>query len=142
METQHPITRQLTGLTIRKPSNLETIVKATPGITVGDLIGDFGNQQANELVHRKLGESFSIEIAPGMTMGDKAADFLAKVKDPIIREKAIRLMFQEAKEAAFMAVKKEDPLAFVDHMINTDAEIAPGQREEIRKLARKKGLLR
>lgn len=142
METAHPITRQLTGLTMRKPSALETIVKATPGITVGDLIGDFGNQQANELVHRKIGQSFGAILPDGITMNEKTAEFLSRLKDPVMREKAIRLVFKDIKEDAYTAAKKEDPMAFMDHLINTDPSISPGDREAIRKMARKKRLLR
>jgi hypothetical protein len=162
--TTHPFRRQL-GETIRAQSKLEQLITSIPGLQLGDLMGDFGNDRANFLVHTLIGKALGSKVGEG-TLGDTVADFLNQQKlapeemslyplnklkgqtvviDPklILQTKQsamIRELYTGLKEAARSAGETKDPKAFVDHWINTDDSIPAWAKHIVREELRKQGL--
>lgn len=131
--TEHPFLRQFGGVTARRQTKLEQIIKGTPKVAVGDLIGDFGNQRANELISKGIGNALMLPTGEGETLGDGLAELIQGFEDPSLRKEVIKEIFTQLREAAREIAEAQDPLAFVDHYINSSSDIPSGMKEKIRK---------
>lgn len=135
--SEHPLIRQMFGASINKQTRLEQMVRATPKVQVGDLVGDFGNQRANQMVTQRMGTLLTSQIG-GRPIGDIIADKIENnFPNLAMRKQVVQEVFEEIRALARESAEAEDPEAFLDHYINTSQEIPPGLKDEVRSLIRK-----
>ena len=120
-------------------NDMRQLVSSTPDISPANLVGNYQNAEADNLVAKHMGSLLSLPSKEGSSMGDMLASKIRGMNlSPVMQKQAIEEVFKGLREAAVARAQQENPRVFIEHMIH--GLPAPIQ-EAAKRLARDKGLL-
>lgn len=129
--TQFPAQRQLLGRSLRSVTPLDMAVQES-GLSLGDLLGNFDNPEANRMVTERIGKMLAHPVGDS-TFNARLGDLISnKLSDKPIeyRREFIKKIFTTLRAEAKTSAFAENPIIFMEDMIRNAPEPL---REPLRK---------